>query len=159
AISQLLGGLPLALDQAGAYILETPVSLQEYQEIYETTRQEVLAYRGENWEEYNYPESVATTWLLNFRQVGPDARELLSYFAFLAPDAIPKELVTECASLLGPVLGAVASNGSKLRSATRNLRKYSLITRDSNDEVFTIHRLVQAVMQDRMNNETKRQWA
>ena len=32
-LCQLMDGLPLALDQAGAYILETPSSLDEYLEL------------------------------------------------------------------------------------------------------------------------------
>lgn len=45
-ISQELDGLPLALDQAGAYIKETPCSLGEYLVRYRTRRQEVLEARG-----------------------------------------------------------------------------------------------------------------
>src|SRR5205085_12353926 len=41
-ISQVLDGLPLALDQAGAYIKETSCGLHEYLELYQTRRQELL---------------------------------------------------------------------------------------------------------------------
>ena len=45
-ISQELGGLPLALDQAGAFIEETPSSLTEYLSLYRSERGKLLAERG-----------------------------------------------------------------------------------------------------------------
>jgi hypothetical protein len=41
-----LGGLPLALDQAGAYIAETGCSLGEYLQLYHTHRAALLSRRG-----------------------------------------------------------------------------------------------------------------
>ena len=55
-----LGGLPLALDQAGAYLEETGCSLQDYLQIYHQHRYELLARRGK--QARGYPDSVATTW-------------------------------------------------------------------------------------------------
>ena len=46
AISELLGGLPLALDQAGAYIEETASSLSDYIMLYNTQRTALLRERG-----------------------------------------------------------------------------------------------------------------
>jgi hypothetical protein len=45
-LAQELGGLPLALDQAGAYIEETQCSLVDYEQLYQTRRAELLARRG-----------------------------------------------------------------------------------------------------------------
>ncbi len=58
-ISQLLAGLPLALDQAGAYIEETSCSLPDYLERYHQHRKVLLARRGENPMEH--PASVVAT--------------------------------------------------------------------------------------------------
>ena len=66
-ISQVLDGLPLALDQAGAYIKEVPCTLGEYLALYQMRRQEVLRVRS-SFEEV-YPASVATTWSLSFEKV------------------------------------------------------------------------------------------
>src|SRR5438128_1541530 len=45
-ITQELGGLPLALDQAGAYIEETHCSLTDYLQLYRSQRADLLAARG-----------------------------------------------------------------------------------------------------------------
>src|SRR5260370_16026134 len=45
-ISQALGGLPLALDQAGAYIEETKCRLADYINLYQTRREMLLKWRA-----------------------------------------------------------------------------------------------------------------
>src|SRR5229473_6547455 len=57
-----MGGLPLALDQAGAYIEETKCSLPAYLELFRTRRATMLQQRGEG--SRHHPESVATTFTL-----------------------------------------------------------------------------------------------
>ena len=66
-ISELLGGLPLALDQAGAYIEETATSLSDYIILYSVQRTALLRERGDF--AIDHPESVATTWSLSFEKL------------------------------------------------------------------------------------------
>ena len=85
-LSLLLDGLPLALDQAGAYIGETGCSLLEYIQLYHKHRKELLERRSERQKLYtDYKESVATTWLISFSRVEqqcPAAAKLLDLCAF-----------------------------------------------------------------------------
>src|SRR6266568_8280339 len=103
AIVKAMDGLPLALDQAGAYIEETPSTLDTYLKAYQRRQTELLQERGR--EQKYHPNPVATTWSLNFEQVkrlNPTAADLLRFLAFLAPDAIPEEMIVAGASELGP---------------------------------------------------------
>ena len=159
-IVRAMDGLPLALDQAGAYIEETKESVSNYLSIYQQQRAALLNRRGGLVP--GHPDSVATTWSLAFEHVegaNPAAIELMRFCAFLAPDAIPEELIIEGAPHLGPVLQPVAADRSKLNAALAELLKYSLIRRDATTHTLTIHRLVQAVIKDEMDEETQRQWA
>jgi hypothetical protein len=58
-ITHDLGGLPLALDQAGAYLEETGCTLAAYHQLYQSQRSILLARRGGRIPDH--PESVATT--------------------------------------------------------------------------------------------------
>ncbi len=87
------------------------------------------------------------------------AAELLRFFAFLAPDAIPGELFTESAAELGSQLEPVAADQSRLNTTIRELLKYSLVHRDRETNTLSIHRLVQEVLKDQMNEGTQRLWA
>lgn len=85
AISQELDGLPLALDQAGAYIKEAPCPLSAYLIHYRTRRSDLLHKRGTF--DLEYPASVAATWSLSFEkisQAAPAATELLNFCALLS---------------------------------------------------------------------------
>jgi tetratricopeptide (TPR) repeat protein len=159
-VVRVMDGLPLALDQAGAYIEETNESISNYLTIYKQQRAELLNRRGGLVP--GHPDSVATTWSLAFDRVegaNPAAIDLMRFCAFLAPDDIPEELIIEGAPHLGPVLQPVAVNRNKLNAALAELLKYSLVRRDSSTQTLTIHRLVQAVIEDEMDKETQRQWA
>src|SRR5207248_857422 len=92
-ISKVMDGLPLALDQAGAFIEETACGLEDYLNLYRAQRAELLKQRGGIVA--HHPEPVATTWSLSFERVekaNPVAAELLQFCAFLDPNAIPEEI-------------------------------------------------------------------
>jgi tetratricopeptide (TPR) repeat protein len=158
-ISQELGRLPLALDQAGAYLEETGMALAEYWRIYQQHRAELL--RERRGLVADHPEPVATTWSLSFQRVeekNPAAAELLRLCAFLSPDAIPEEILTAGALSLGPVLALVAADAFQLNQAIEALRSYSLMRRDPKGKTLSIHRLVQAVFQDTLEDADRKRW-
>jgi tetratricopeptide (TPR) repeat protein len=159
-ISKELGGLPLALDQAGAYIEETRCGLASYLDLYRQRRAELLKRRGGFGPDH--PESVATTFALSFERVAGAshaAADLLRFCAFLHPDAIPEGIFNKGAAELGPNLGPIAADPLKLNAACAEILKYSLLRRDANAKTLGIHRLVQEVIQDGLTEEEKRQWA
>jgi tetratricopeptide (TPR) repeat protein len=159
-ITQELGGLPLALDQVGAYLEETGMDVASYWNIYQQHRADLLQRRAVVVDDH--PAPVATTWSLSFQVVeekNPAAAELLRLCAYLAPDAIPEEILSASASLFGPVLSPVAADVFLLNQAIEALRAYSLVRRDPKEKTLSIHRLVQAVLQDAQEEAERRTWA
>jgi len=160
AIAVQLDGLPLALDQAGAYIEETGCGLSSYLRLYREYAPELLRLRGTLASDH--PDPVATTWTLslqNIENASPVAAELLRFCAFLHPDGIPTEVFSEGAPELGSVLEALGSDELVLNSAISEIIKYSLLRRDPNAGTLQIHRLVQAVLKQGMDEATQRMWA
>ena len=159
-ISKEMDGLPLALDQAGAYIEETACGLSGYLSLYRTSSAKLLRHRGDIGS--IYPDSVATTWTMSFKKVkkvSPAAVELLRFCAFLHPDAIPQELITVGAPELGTVLGPIAAMPFELNTAMAANPKYSLLHRNPTTNTLDIHRLLQAVLKQGMKEAMQRQWA
>jgi tetratricopeptide (TPR) repeat protein len=159
-ISRLVDGLPLALDQAGAYIKEMACSLSDYLALYHIRSTELLKERGSIYADY--PHSVAATWSLSFEKVtqaNPAAAELLFLCAFLYPDAIPEEIITDAAPDLGPILEPVAAHPLQVDSALKEVLRFSFLQREPDTRTFTIHRLVQAVLKDRMSQSLQHLWA
>lgn len=155
-----LEGLPLALDQAGAYIEETGCSVADYLERCRHQRKQVLARRGAYGG--SHPASVVTTLKLAVEKVArahPAAAELLYACAFLHPEGIPEELFASEAASQKTTLGQLASEPYKFDLALAALRSASLLKRYPETRTLAIHRLVQAVLQDQMDQDEARQWS
>ena len=155
-IVAVLDGLPLALDQAGAYIEETRCGLSRYLDLYGTRRKELLLRRGSF--PIDHPEPVATTWSLSFKQVEQENRsaaDLLRLLAFLNPEAIPEEIIT--LDVIEP--GSSPGDPLKINEIIELLLRYSLIRRNPEAKSLSIHRLVQIVLKDGMDREMQRLWA
>ena len=156
ALADALGDLPLALEQAGAYIEETGISLSDYLKRFQEQQKEVL----ERGKPVSYPATVATTWKISFKQVKDEARagaDLLNLCAFLDPDNIPKPLLAGGAEHLPEPLASAVADELKFDDAIAALKRYSLMT--VADDSLSVHRLVQAVTRDRLSDEERKGWA
>lgn len=158
AIAEVLDYLPLALDQAGAYIDETKCSFPEYLDLYERQHKVLLKRRSRLATRYR--ETVATTWSISFQKIeraNPISADLLRFFAFLHPDAIPEEIITTCSQDLSPLIQEIDTT-LELNQAIEELIKYSFIKRNTSDRTVSIHRLVQSVLKDGMDKEEQHKW-
>jgi tetratricopeptide (TPR) repeat protein len=145
-VAELLGHLPLALEQAGAYTREAAISLGDYLQRLERFPELALekgAPRGRD-----PADTVAATWQVSLDHVRPvpGALELLEVCAFLAAEDIPRELVTQP---LNPPpedesLAALASDPFALDQAVAALRRYGLVK--ATEQTLAVHRLLQQVV-------------
>lgn len=155
-LAEELGDLPLALEQAGAYIEETGSRIADYLKLFRSRHAELLKRRSAS---ADYADTVATTWDLSFAEVlktAPAAVDLLNLFAFLAPDNIPRELLSH-KDALNDSLKTAVEDGLMLDHAVAALRKYSLL--EATGEAFSVHRLVQAVVRERLSDDERKSWA
>ncbi len=122
-IVAVMDGLPLALDQAAAYIEETRCALTAFLDAYQDARADLLRRRGRTSKDHPLP--VATTWKLSFervQQANPSAADLLHVCAFLAPDAIPEDMLIAGTSELGPHLAALKDHTIQWNEAIAQIR-------------------------------------
>jgi len=158
AITDELGGLPLALDQAGAYIEETRCGLQGYLTLYQQRNLDLLNHRGKLIADH--PNPVATTWSLSFEKVqqnNPIATEILHLCAFFDADAIPEELFTISAAKLGPILKPLIRASWHFDQAISDLLDYSLVIRNAN-HTLSMHRLVQVIVRENIRKSDQKKY-
>jgi len=159
-----LGGLPLALEQAAAYIGATGNNLTGYLGSFRRRRPEMLA-RGEPT---GYDSTVAAAWSLAFgrlEQPAPGAAGLLRLLACCAPEAVPLRLLLQSrpglADRVGPqvapVLVLLLEDELAAADAVAALRRYSLVSPPA-DGAVSVHRLVQAVTLDQMPDQLAAAW-
>ncbi len=157
ALASALGRLPLALEQAGAYIDATGGSLSEYAQLFDKHHQSLLS---SDTLPANYPAPVVTTWNISFeevRQQAPAAEDFMNLCAFLAPDDIPLDIITGGAKHLPDSLAEALADPITFNKIIAALRRYSLIERSG--EAISIHRLVQLVLRDRLTEDAAKIWA
>ena len=158
ALAEALGDLPLALEQAGAYMESTGRSLPDYLELFRKHQAKVLKKGAPPKEEY--PGTVMSTWelaLQEMREACPAAADLLNLCAFLAPDSIAKELLVAGAEHLPKRLADAAGDSMAFDEAVAALMRYSLV--EVAGDALSVHRLVQAVTRDRLTKKARQTWA
>jgi Domain of unknown function (DUF4062)/Tetratricopeptide repeat len=149
-----LGGLPLALEQAGAYMRASGRSIAEYLGLFRTRRAELLG-RGDP---AGYDKRVTTTWSLAFTALGGEgpAAGLLRLVASCAAEDIPLQLLLrprlraeDFDPVVGPALVPLLEDELARDEAVAGLRRFSLISAPRGGLV-SVHRLVQAITLDQL---------
>lgn len=158
-LCQALGGLPLALDQAGAYIEETGCSVAGYLERFKCRRTALLSWRGQQND--GYPHSVSMALQIARERVERQslvADELLSLCLFLHPDTIPETVITSSTMHLGEHIKEAVYDLLSLDEAFAVLNASALLRRDPETHLLTMHGLVQTVLRDQLGAERQRLW-
>lgn len=154
ALNTELDGLPLALEQASAYIRNQRITIGLYLSAYRkrglTQLEKAKARTG------RYPSSVLKTWQLNMESVTaeePAAAVLLQFSAQLSPEQIPTFIfmgdVSNLCEPLKQYVGSASRFEEQLLAANELLallNRYSLVKWDVTGKSYSVHRLVQAVV-------------
>ena len=157
-IANELGFLPLAIEQAAAYIREASKDIFKFLPSYRQNRKTHHARVSKGNRNY-YSDSLATTWRLSFQRIektNRDASKLLQLIAFLNPDGILLEFLEAGVKGLDMELQGIIGDPDRVCEALAELQRFSLINRqgvNSDQQRITIHRLVQSVIKDEMPSE------
>jgi tetratricopeptide (TPR) repeat protein len=148
ALAGDLGYLPLALAQARAYMRESVETFAGYRALLGTSAAELLE---DGRAHPDYPEPVARTWGISLRAAEhqcPAARLLLELLAFVAPDALPREILDAGPDALPESLRDKLARNRAIGA----LNRFSLIRAEGGS--IAVHRLVQAVTRDGLDEVT-----
>ena len=179
-IVELLGCLPLALDQAGAFIRARQKTMADYLRLYGSQQDELLKFLPKL---SNYDKSVLTAWEVNFKQVEDESEQitqLLLLLCFLdAANITESMLLRGCTSQkrwnkMGEIEEISAENEGvdedlvKLMTdemaydgAVEKLLSFSLVRRnnDFNEaRSLSLHPLVQYCASKRVSQADQNRW-
>ncbi|MGG2087921.1 FxSxx-COOH system tetratricopeptide repeat protein [Priestia aryabhattai] len=145
-LAELLGDLPLALEQASAYIIQTGISISSYIERFNKYRDQLI----KKGKPINYDYNLATTWEISFEELNkqnPIALRFIYLCSFLSPDEISLNIFNNYSESPNFIKENIPSE-LELDELLSLLRAFSLIK--SSQYGFSIHRLVQAVIIDKL---------
>ena len=152
-----LGRLPLALEEAAAYMDATGRSMASYLELFRNHQRALLS---ESNPPPDYPTTLLGAWEISFRRLDeeePNAVALLKLSAFLGPDDIPLKLLRADPGSLPERLRHVVVDEIAFDRAIAALRRYSLVKVASDS--LSVHRLVQLVTRERLLPDEKDTYA
>lgn len=153
-VAAALGDLPLAVEQAAAWLRQTAMMPATYIERLESEgqAQQILAAN----QVPSYPVPVVSTWNVSFERLNdrsPAAGRLLQLLAFCSSDSISMHLlyndaVIRCLNKYDSAMRDVIMLGTVIQ----DLGRFAMVTIDQGRYTIRIHRLVQAVIRSKMNN-------
>lgn len=156
-LAEDLGHLPLALAQAGAYILDRGLSCAEYRRRLNDARRRLADLTPEPGAlPDEHRATVAATWSLSIdhadaltpRGLG---RPVLELAALLDPNAIPVELLTTSvvtAYLRGCRNSQESVEADDVRDVLHSLHRLSLLTLNPVDPTIRVHALIQRAVRE-----------
>ena len=156
-ISGAVGDLPLAIEQAAAWLAETGMPAALYIEQLETQTAKVLGLN----KPFGYATPVAATWNLSLDRLqerSPAAVRLLQLLAFCSPDLISMTLLygdAMNASLLR--FDGTLADKLMVGQFIVQISRLALVKVDQRSKSLRIHRLVQAVIRSQMTEEEQRE--
>jgi hypothetical protein len=141
-----LGQLPLALEQAAAYLDRSAMPPRDYLGLLRRRAEDLYA-RGQV---SGRRDTIATLWDITLERIStedPAAVVLLELCAYLAPEPIPFDLFSLHADLLPEPLSSAAADQLAFNEVIGTLVDYSLAKRTRAG--LQLHRLVQGVIRAR----------
>jgi tetratricopeptide (TPR) repeat protein len=151
-LAEALGDLPLAIEQAAAWQAVTGMAVSEYLGL---IREKIAELMLELVPSPDYPMSVAAAWDVSLRQLeqrNPSALQLLQVCSFFAPEPISRSFFNNSRSTtIAPELDDALRNPIKLGRAIREINVYALARIEHRHDTIQLHRLVQAVLVNRMS--------
>ena len=165
-LSEMLGGLPLAHEQAAAYCERLEIALAEYARRFVAEPARLLDDEKDAPAEYHDKLTVAKTFALAIEaaaQLHPAAEPLIVHAALLAPEPIPLYLFGEGREQFGDPLSSLLANDG-LDESLAALRAFALLDRETivderdpaiETETIRLHRLVREVAGARRNGEAR----
>ncbi|GAA2507785.1 FxSxx-COOH system tetratricopeptide repeat protein [Winogradskya humida] len=154
-LAEALGDLPLAVEQAAAWHATTGMPVSEYLDLLKKKLLELLAENASP----DYPLSVAAAWnvsLDRLEKTDSAALQLLQVCSFFSPEPISREFFGGALSsgIVEP-LDETLKDPIKLARAIRAISRYALAKFNHRTNTLQIHRLVQAVLVSRMDEDQR----
>ncbi len=145
-IAEELGRLPLALEQAAAFIDRTGMPGTEYLDLVRT-RADLLYSRGRTDSDGRLLAGLWDVSIESVKTENPAAAQLLDICAYLAPEPIPLDLFTGHPEHLPDPLATAARDPLAFTETVAVLVDYSLAKRTPAG--LQLHRLVQGALRER----------
>ncbi|CZR62563.1 uncharacterized protein PAC_12460 [Phialocephala subalpina] len=154
-VVQALGYLPLAVDQAGAYIHKLKISVRTY--LCRLNKNAKVLSQKPPAQMWPYHETVLSTWEISLKEIegeNAEALEILQICAFLTGEDMNEQLLR-----YGFEFARMDSLALALEDAMGTLFAFSLAKRQGADDGFSTHTMIQTCVRERLGQSDKQKFA
>jgi hypothetical protein len=168
-LAAALGDLPLAIEQASAWLVTTHMDVGEYLALLARKRAELrkIAWKRAKLNKlarkrakrpkpvlmpgYEMPVAAAANVALDrLAEENPAALDLLQVCSFLAPEPIGRDIFENPPAAIVAQLEEALQRPDKLDQALQDIQRYVLARLDHRSGTIQLHRLVRTVLQSRI---------
>jgi Tetratricopeptide repeat/NB-ARC domain len=143
-VAEAVGDLPLMIEQAGSLIADAGLDAPTYLRLLAERADELLDRESDS----AYPESVAAAWTVAFDRLAadaPTALDLLNMVAWMAPEPVPRSVLTEQPDALPEQLRTIAADPLALADCLQILRRRGMTAAPMPD-ALQVHRVPAALL-------------
>ncbi|KAJ5058662.1 hypothetical protein J3E74DRAFT_467267 [Bipolaris maydis] len=152
-ITKALGGLPLALTQIGGFIVQRKLPLRDFLPLYERNASRIDARKTSI---SDYEHTLSTVWEMSMKKLKGDALILFNMLPYFQPDSIDEIILSQgSTSLLEPTYEFLQDD-MDLGDAEEVLLRTSLVNKNADDAVLSVHRLIQATILRNQSPDTQK---
>jgi len=153
-LAERLGFLPLALEQAAVYIKINKISFDRYLSMLEKRGISLLDKKSAK----NYPKTLDATMDISIDKINQEsAIQLLYLCSYMAAKDIDESLFNKHPEFLPAPLSEVITDEDEMIDVWQELTQYSLLKKQDDGKGYTMHRLLQEVVRNKIKND--QQWA
>jgi Tetratricopeptide repeat len=133
--------LPMAVEQAAAYLAETGQGVDDYLTLFGQHAKRLSEQLPD------FPPAISGTWAMSAALLTADAEHLVNLCAFFSPEPIAAELFRQQTGAIDdpPGLGEFLRSARRFRAAVGQLHRLSLVRVDGARDQIRMPRAVQAI--------------
>lgn len=156
SLSEILGGLPIAIAHVAGRILSSQMTLGEARDLFKNQQSEYMWSGEQTSSTHMYSLQLSKVWEFSLHELQPDVLELLYVLAMLDPDSIPERMIVEDA--VSDSLTERPEVMARFLEIRESLTKRQLIQRDTlgTEPCLSIHRSLQLDLLFRLQKEPKK---
>ncbi len=153
-VAEQLGDLPVAMELAGAYLMETEIDFGDYLQSHRKCQSAIKKASSK------YPRTAGTAFFLSLQAIQnrePVALGILYLTAYLSSDGISRPLFSKAGQFVAPPFAESFNDPEALDHNIAVLERYGLVASISED--LLVNHLIQEMVREHLKTDERQRWA
>ncbi|KIW65774.1 hypothetical protein PV04_08001 [Phialophora macrospora] len=155
AIVQMLGGLPLPLNQIASFMSQRKMSLDDFLPMYKRHSDKIDAEKSRLTQ---YEHALSTVWDMSLSKLSGPSAHLQTLMAFFHPDGVHEKMLCEGSTLVADKDMGIFADDMELSDAEEVLLQMALVEKNVDEKTLSPHRLIQSAVLRRLSEDGRTEY-